>query len=217
MKIRHSGGLSLLEAVITFAIFAVLSLMLFGFFKSSVDQFKVGTTRGDLQSQSGRIINRLRMELVRSADTTVLLESKQVTIDSVSVPRDRISFGTVSDWSDLANFRPNSGLPIWNEQLLFASDLETPIGHFGFARVNPTSSPPDEPWAIMTTLAVPITSHPEVVSWTHLSDSLHSLDIEKIDDRYTFDFVLKPRNLTDSKQSGEKLQLTFSLTPSNGL
>lgn len=206
-------GFTLLEMVLSVGLFALLSVVVFAFFRSAVNQFKMGASRGDLQTEARRVTALLRKEMARSSLDSVNLFNSSAVVGTSTVPRDRVSFATLKDWTDTSNFDATNGLPLWNQQMMFAVDQTTPNGNFGYAVVVPTD-PAASPWSSLDSIAVPPPAGPQVLRWTSLSHSVRSLAVKKDGGRFSFDLQLAGKSL-DTTRREEKLQLKFLLIPYN--
>lgn len=207
-------GFSVLELVLSMGILAVLSLLMFVLFQSSVDQFAVGAARGDLQSQIHRATRSLRRDLARSSRASLLIEPRSVTVGAQLLSRDRLSFAALSDWNNPSLFTA-SGLPRWDRQLVYAAVPDEKSGILGYAQVNPRAGTAQNPWTPLRTMTVPPLSQPSVTRWTVLAESLRSFSVRKKQQGVQFELVLATRGTPDSKRAGERLALDFTLEVAN--
>lgn len=119
---------SLLEVVLATALLMLAVMSIFAIFDHGVGGFLTSTSRMSSQAEMLGALTRLRRDLEQTTTLGVDVSSSRTAsfeLDGaiVTQPRHVISLAGLSNWSDPAQFDPNSGLPLWNLRVLYHSSL----------------------------------------------------------------------------------------------
>lgn len=126
-----SGG-TLIETMISVAIFAVLVLSVFAVFQIGNENWNLMVVDHSLQNDGRKAATVLERSLESTAfsDAQYIPNSIAPTNSSNSglgyrIPRDAIAMPAVDNWSNPFNFDPKLGLPIWDEFVIYMATTQT--------------------------------------------------------------------------------------------
>lgn len=127
---------TLLESLVTLAVFGGLIIFLFVMFSVGVSGFKVGTNRLDLQGEMRRLLTPLRKDLQNSSFQTVSTVALSASVPqnppfatpTVSVQRDGLCMNGLRDLGSDTSYDADSGLPIWDCFICYFATMDSPDG-----------------------------------------------------------------------------------------
>lgn len=141
-------GFSLIELVASAAIFLLLSILIFAFFRFGTRSFQEANTRHGLQVDALRVMESIQAELKRSNIASVdhlhgSDDSREATVADGTVDRDALCFVTLQNWQDKTNpnnFDLESQAPLWNRYLIYYSTRDE-IGRLLRLKIDPNPPP----------------------------------------------------------------------------
>ena len=127
--VEVSGG-TLIETMISVAIFAVLVLSVFAVFQIGNENWSLMVVDHSLQTDGRKaaIVLERSLESTAFSDVQPSYNSINPTNSSNSgytIPRDAIAMPAVDNWSNPFNFDPKLGLPIWDEFVIYMATTQT--------------------------------------------------------------------------------------------
>ena len=117
------AGFTLLELLVSMAVFGGLIITLFSIFDFGANAFREATEKQDSQQAITRAYTSLRGELRQSHFRSISTLERSTSVDGEEFRRDGISIGTLKDWSDSNNYDEINGVPKWNRYVLFYGTL----------------------------------------------------------------------------------------------
>ena len=138
-------GATLIETLISVAVFSVLTGCVFVIFNIGNTNWNVSILRHDLQSGGRRASNVLERDL-RSTDAKSIFDpvtggSSCDTATSINpvgwgwgggtIRRNTIGMVALDSWSNPNNFDSGNGLPIWNEYIFYVATIQQNQGGLG--------------------------------------------------------------------------------------
>jgi hypothetical protein len=118
-----TGG-TLLEVLVAISIFMFALGSMFVLFQKSYQSFHFLEQRQSVQSQVLRISSALEADFRVTHFNSVGVENDQILVAGQSLRRDRVCCLSVNDWLDVANFDLATGIPRWNQYIVYLSGLE---------------------------------------------------------------------------------------------
>ncbi len=127
--VEVSGG-TLIETMISVAIFAVLVLSVFAVFQIGNENWSLMVVDHSLQTDGRKaaIVLERSLESTAFSDVQPSYNSINPTNSSNSgytISRDAIAMPAVDNWSNPFNFDPKLGLPIWDEFVIYMATTQT--------------------------------------------------------------------------------------------
>lgn len=153
--------MSLLEAVLSAALFCVVFFVAFNLFDLGSYNFHVGLLRHGLQSETRTSWTYLERDLRQTVLSGMSLDNgpgRNVTVPiqktSVTVPRQIVSLPSLSNWApNTSTFDPDSGLPKWDRYVVYQATLDVPDGAFYRFELAPAGGDASAPFASFATLS----------------------------------------------------------------
>ncbi|MFN8610519.1 MAG: prepilin-type N-terminal cleavage/methylation domain-containing protein [Vulcanimicrobiota bacterium] len=129
-------GFTLLESLVTIAVFGGLVVFLFGVFSVGASGFKVGTNRLELQSEMRRVLTPLRKDLQNSSFQTMSSVAVSTNVPQnppfpspgLDVQRDGICMNGLRNLNSESSYDSETGLPVWDCFICYFGTLDSPDG-----------------------------------------------------------------------------------------
>lgn len=205
--------MTLLELILSMAIFLGIMAMVFGIFIYGTKMFQQTSFRQGLEGDARRIAAKLRKDIALSSFQTVSALNRTTTASGPTLRRDAYAVGALSDWSDSANFRPGLGLPRWNQYIVCYATLD-PEGRLLRQVISPTSVPSDgflTPYAALSTnLANTPSYNSDVANTTTLSNQIESFQAEPDLSENTVTLTCSLRRRQGQKKAGTNKEIDES-------
>ena len=134
-----SGG-TLIETMISVAIFAVLVLSVFAVFQIGNENWSLMVVDHSLQNDGREAVAFLQKDLESTALNSVDVDSETTNTTAnipviggasgatYPVPRDAVAMVGLDNWSDPDNFDSTLGLPIWDEYIIYLATTQINVG-----------------------------------------------------------------------------------------
>lgn len=227
-------GFTILEACVSTLILSLLVMVIFGVFQFGSRSFQTLVLRQGIQSEARRIAALMRRDLlVTSYQTVTTLDRTSPATPAPLNERDAISFATLDDWNNQANY-DMTRKPRWNRFLAWYATTLDPeelapwgrpeLGQLLRKEVTPVSPSPPMSFSIpMTnpTLGV-ITASPAASSdvYSVLSRNvLHfSVRTDAANENVVVHLVLREQGIqsaTGMKRQVETFECFFDMRPEN--
>lgn len=212
-------GFTLLEVVAVLLVFGLIIAGIFAVFTYSSQGFRQAVLQQGLSGEMESIQRKLSADFRASHYGTVAVVPRDTTSGGVDVSRDALSFTTLSDWSDPANFHP-TGLPRWDRYLVYYPTLDE-SGRLIRQVVDSGVLFAPVPYA---DLALNISELPEtnagLLQSTTLSENVLSFKVETNDARQLLDVNLRLRDrggrvAGTNRQVDETREVVFSMDALN--
>ncbi|MCA9778439.1 MAG: type II secretion system protein [Candidatus Eremiobacteraeota bacterium] len=116
-------GFTLIETLITLAVFSLLLVLIFGTFSMSTSIFQDTDVRQSTEIQM-KSIKLLLQRDVELSDFWFMNSVSRVQGDSTY--RDALSISTLGDWDNAAEFDATTGRPTWSRYVVWYATQETP-------------------------------------------------------------------------------------------
>ncbi len=133
-KTDRNHGTTLLETIISTAIFSLLALALFLFYSMGKLKWNVMILRHELQGEARKSMLSLERDLRKTNYNSIdVYSNPRVTPPgwTIDVPRWAICMVGIDDWSNPANFNASTGRPIWNQYVIYMATTEINQGGIG--------------------------------------------------------------------------------------
>lgn len=128
-------GFSLLELVVSMTLLSVLSVLTFSLFAQGSSLFRLGSSRGNLQTEMRRLIASMGREITHSSFySCASLTSAPLSVEPGGpgqtrwVQRDTLSCAALRDPLASASYDPQSGLARWDCYTIYLATDEVPQG-----------------------------------------------------------------------------------------
>lgn len=125
-KDRKSLGWSLPELMVSLSVFALALGMVFVLFQKCYQTFHFLQQRQSLQAQVLRVSGLLEADFRQSHLYSVGVQPRSATVDGLAVRQDAVSCLTLDNWSRKANFIENTGIPKWNQYVIYLVEPSRP-------------------------------------------------------------------------------------------
>lgn len=220
LRTHRVGGFSLLEAVTVLVIFGLLSVAALSVFAFGSRGFQQAVLRQGLLGESEAIRRKLAFDFKPSHQNTLEVVARKTTLSSGDlVSRDAVSFVTLSDWRNPANFTA-AGLPRWDRYVVYYPTTEE-SGKLVRQIVDPGPLPGPIPYADLdTNIGSNPVGNSNVLQTTILSHNVLSLEIDRNDERQLLELTLRlrargARRVNSGAKVDEVQESVFSLEALN--
>ena len=119
-----SRGFSLPELLLGFGIFLLFLGGVFGLFTKGYQAFHFLQTRQSVQGQVLRLKSVLEADFRMTHYRSIGVETDTATVDGQPARRDRACCLILDDWQSPANYRGDTGIPMWNRYALYQTSTE---------------------------------------------------------------------------------------------
>lgn len=135
-KMRKRQGTTLLETLISTAIFSFLALAIFSLYDIGRVKWNVMYLRHQLQNDARNGVSGLERDLRKTDYSSVDVYTNPRVIppgwpEDKPVPRWAICMIGLDDWNNPNNFDPVSGKPIWNQYVIYMATKQINKGNQG--------------------------------------------------------------------------------------
>lgn len=120
-----------MELLISLGIFLIAMGAMFLLFQKGYQSFVFLQERQSVQGQVLRISSALESDFRVTHLGSVGVEQGQTTVAGETQSRDRISCLGLSSWQDSANFAAGSGLPLWDQHVVYRASTEASLDSDG--------------------------------------------------------------------------------------
>lgn len=217
MRVRQNG-LSLLETMVSMSILAFVMGAVFLAFTESSRTFQHSLLRQGLQGDAAKMESLVGRD-VRISDfyTRAIIDRSFTTSDGRVVERDGFSVAALSDWDEPTNFDSVTGLPLWNQYVVYYATNDEDSGRLVRQLVDGAGSTGGAPYlGLATNMSNDPSLNGNVLTSTLVSSQVDEFRVDADDGTHALEIRLKLRRRDGRRRSGgeekvdETLEVRFS-------
>lgn len=125
-KLVRRAGFSIAELVVSMATLALVLIGVFVLFNFSARGFQLINTRQDVQNEVLKARQWLERDFTLTHLGSVGVKERTVSPDGITHSRDAVCLLSVSDWQQDSNFFSLTGLPRWNQYVVYYATRDEP-------------------------------------------------------------------------------------------
>ncbi len=174
-------GFTLMEAVVVFFALSLITTGIFVLFRFGSGTFHHLVLKQGLQVDATRFSHGFsRLARLTHFDTVTVIPRTYVTSDGDTVRRDAVAFVGLSSWSSPSSFDPYTGLPLWDEYVVYYATTDGDQARLIRQIVSPGGTLGISTYA---DLGANIDNNPannaDVVNTLEVTDALYSFEVTK--------------------------------------
>jgi type II secretory pathway pseudopilin PulG len=210
---RRSSGLSLIETIVAMSILAFVMGAVFLAFTQSSRTFRHALLRQGLQGDAVKMESLLGRDIrVTDYHSNITTSRSFTTSDGRVVRRDGLSVAALSDWDDPTKFDSVTGLPLWDQYIVYYATDGEDEGRLIRQVVDgggPTNGFPY--FGLSGNMATDPLINSNALSTTLISSQVDHFEVASDDGTQGLDIILRLRRRGERRRSGgeEKVDETL--------